>query len=170
MLPLYLLTAVDVRLATEPDSSRVDIIEKMTIPPIKLATTPHNPGGGVIAVDYTQPRAEAIEPAFSVKGVDTSIFDTFGRPERWTFAGAYKDKRTGIDHSGRVTIEGVVAEWAPDESSPTEFQGCNHIIKEVTHFNFTLDGKELIYIDNWERVLRFKGQDLYAGTRSALGA
>jgi len=170
MQPLYLLTAVDVRRATQPGSSRATIISKMAIPAIKFITAEHNPGGGVMAVDFAQPRIEKVEPAFEVKGFDTDIFGGMGEVERWTFAGSVRDKKTGKAQPARAVIEGAITEWTPDEASPTEFVGCNHAIKEVTHYEFWLNGVELWYSDFWERILRRGGVDLFAEDRRALGA
>ncbi len=123
-----------------------------------------------MAVDFTLPRIEAMEPKFMCKGLDTDVFGGLGTRDRWVFAGAYTDKRTGLPVPGRAIIEGAVTQWEPDESDPVDFQGCNHALTEVTHFELTLDGEELFYIDFWERVLRPKGVDLFEGVRGALGA
>lgn len=170
MQPLYLLTAVDVRRATQSGTSRATIISKLTIPAIKFVVTEHNPGGGVMAVDFTQPRIEKVEPAFESKGFDADVFGGLGEVDRWNFAGAVRDKKTGKAQPARAIIEGAITEWTPDEASPTEFVGCNHAIKEVTHYEFWLNGEELWYVDFWERVLRRKGVDLFAEERQALGA
>ncbi|EAV44956.1 probable bacteriophage protein [Stappia aggregata IAM 12614] len=170
MQTIYMLTAVDVRRAEKAGTSRALTIAKLTIPPIKFATAGHNPGGGVMAVDYTLPRIETLEPKFMVKGLDTEVFGGLGERDRWVFAGAYKDKFTGRDIPARAVIEGAVSQWEPDESDPVDFQGCNHSLTEVTHFELTLDGQELFYIDAQERILRRNGVDLFAGVRGALGA
>ncbi|MEJ8474444.1 phage major tail tube protein [Roseibium algae] len=169
MPALYMLTAVDVRRAEEENSSRATTIAKLTIPPINFMNASHNPGGGVMAVDFTLPRIEALEPAFAVKGMDTDVFRGMGAKDRWIFAGAWRDKQTGVDIPGRAVIEGVISQWEPDESDPSDFQGCNHVFKEVTHFELSLDSTELYYIDFFERVLRTNGEDLFAGVREALG-
>lgn len=170
MQPLYMLTAVDVRRADQAGSSRATTIEKLTIPSVKFVDANHNPGGGVMGVDFTLPRIEPLEPTFMVKGVDTDIFDGMGKRSRWTFAGAYRDKKNNKVVPGRGIIEGAVTQWEPDESDPAEFQGCTHSFKEVTHFEFLIDSEELFYIDFWERVLRVKGVDHFAEDRLALGA
>ncbi|SON55538.1 major tail tube protein [Hartmannibacter diazotrophicus] len=170
MQPLYVLQAVDVRRATVAGSSRATTVQKLVIPPIKFMNANHNPGGGVMSVDFTLPRTEPIEPTFMVKGIDTDIFDGMGFADEWTFAGAFRDKQSGAMVPMRAVIKGAISEWEPDESDPADFIGCNHIFKEVTHFDLTMDGKELYYIDFWERVLRVSGNDLFADIRSALGA
>lgn len=168
--PLLLLTAVDVRRATDTGTSRATTISTLTIPSVNFVTSEHNPGGGVMAVNFGQPRIEALEPAFSAKGIDTEVFRGMGVSDRWTFAAAYKDKQSGRDLPARGIIEGAVMAWEPDESDPNEFQGCNHMFREVTHFEFSLDGEELIFFDFWTRVARRSGDDLFAGVRQALGA
>lgn len=170
MQPIYLLTAVDVRRATEAGTSRATTIEKLTIPPIRFQTANHNPGGGIGSVDFTLPRLETFEPRFMVKGVDTDVFRGMGTTDRWTFAGAFRDKKLNKTVPARAIIEGAVTEWEPDESDPGEFLGCNHAVKEVTHFEFLIDGKEYWYFDFDERVIRRDGVDLFAETRQALGA
>lgn len=169
MQNILVLTAIDVRRASETGSGRPNLVTKLTIPPIKFATANHNPGGGVISKDYVLPRVQTIEPAFSVKGIDTDIFRGFGTVDRWVFAGAYRDTKTGAMLPARAIIEGAIAEWEPDETSPEEFQGCNHMFKEVGHFELRLNGKELWYIDDDERALRRNGDDLFKDVRQALG-
>jgi phage tail tube protein FII len=168
--PLLLLTAVDVRRATETGTSRATTIAALTIPPINFVGAEHNPGGGMMAVNFTLPRLEALEPAFSAKGLDPEVFRGMGVVDRWVFAAAFRDKQTGLDQAARVIIEGAIAQWEPDESDPAEFQGCNHVFREVTHMELILNGKELLYLDFWERAARRDGVDLFESTRRALGA
>ncbi|PRD42327.1 hypothetical protein C5748_16140 [Phyllobacterium phragmitis] len=170
MQSLYLLTAVDVRRAEQAGSSRALTIAKLTIPAIKFMTANHNPAGGVMGVDFALPRIEPVEPAFEIKGFDTDIFNGFGQRDRWTFAGAVRDKKTNRSLPARAVIEGAITEWEPDEASPEEFVGCTHSFKEVTHYEFHLDGDELWYVDFWERELRSKRVDYFAAERRALGA
>ena len=170
MQPLYLLTAVDVRRAEQAGSSRATTIAKLTIPSIEFATANHNPGGGVMSVDFALPRIEPLEPAFEIKGIDTDVFRGMGLTDRWTFACAYRDKKANRAVPARGVIEGAVTQWEPDDSDPEEFQGCTHAFKEVTHFEFLLDGEEKLYFDFWERVARRDGVDLFEEDRRALGA
>lgn len=170
MAKLYMLLAVDVRRAGEAGSGRPNLVSKLTIPAIKFITANHNPGGGVISVDYAMPRIEPPEPKFEVKGIDTNIFKGFGRPDRWVFSAAYREQKSGKVVPARCVIEGVITEWEPDESSPEEFQGCTHTFKEVTHYHFNLDGKELWYVDFDERELRAHGTDHFKAIRRALGS
>ena len=93
-----------------------------------------------------------------------------GLTDRWTFACAYRDKKANRAVPARGVIEGAVTQWEPDESDPEEFQGCTHAFKEVTHFEFLLDGEEKLYFDFWERVARRDGVDLFEEDRRALGA
>jgi len=170
MQPLYLLTAVDVRRATQTGTSRALTISKLVIPAIKFVNVNHSPGGGVMGVDYLQPRIEPLEPAMETKGFDTDVFTGFGERDSWVFAASMRNKKTNLPEPVRGVIEGAIAEWEPDEADPTEFVGCNHSFKEVTHFELHLNGKELWYIDNDERIIRRNGVDLFAADRLALGA
>lgn len=172
MQPLYMLTAVDVRRADETGNTRATTISKLAFPSIQFAGSEHSPGGGVMSVNFAQHRINALEPRFEAKGIDLDIFRGMGQTARWTFAGAYREKKPGGGGlvPGRGIIEGAVTMWEPDESDPAEFQGCNHSFTEVTHFEFHIDDRELFYVDFWERVVRVDGVDLFADVRRALGA
>lgn len=171
MQPLYQLTAVDVRRAAETGTSRANTIAKLALPGLTFAGAEHTPGGGVLAVKFAQPRLEAIEPKFEAKGLDLDVFRGLGKPDRWIFAGAYREKKPGGGGvvGARAIIEGAISVWEPDESDPAEFQGCNHTFTEVTHYEFVLDGIELFYVDFFENVLRVNGEDMFAEERRALG-
>ena len=172
MQPFYQLTAVDVRRAEQAGTSRATTIDKLTIPGLTFATSDFSPGGSVMAAKFVQPRIEAPEPKFSVKGLDLDVFRGLGLRDCWVLAGAYREKRPGGGGTigARCIIEGAITAWEPDESSPTDLQGCNHTFAEVTHIEFTLGGQELFYVDLFERVLRVNGVDLFADERQALGA
>ncbi|WP_024900049.1 phage major tail tube protein [Brucella rhizosphaerae] len=170
MQTLYMMVAVDARRAEEAGTSRANTISKLTIPPLKFFTANHNPGGGIMSADFAMPRIEAPEPAMEIKGFDTDVFRDLGEVSRWVFAGAVKDKKTGKTVPSRAIIEGAIVEWTPDEGSPEDFVGCNHAFKEVTHYEFHLNGEELFYVDFWERVLRTGGKDIFSDVRRALGA
>ncbi len=172
MQPFYQLTAVDVRRAEEAGTSRATIIDKVTVPGLTFVTSEHSPGGSVMAVKWVQPRLEAPEPKFSVKGLDLDVSRGMGVRDRWVFAGAYREKRPGGGGTvgARCIIEGAINAWEPDESDPAELQGCNHTFAEVTHLELILGGNELFYVDLFERVLRVNGVDLFEAERQALGA
>jgi len=172
MQPLYQLTAVDVRRAEETGTSRATLLSKLAMPGLTFASSEYSPGGGVVAVKFTQPRLEAIEPKFEVKGLDLDVFRGLGTRDRWVFASAYREKRPGggATVGARAIIEGAISAWEPDESDPAELQGCNHTFSEVTHYELSLGGRELFYVDFFERVLRIDGVDMFADERRALGA
>lgn len=167
--PLLVLEAVDVRRATQTGTSRGIILKTLTIPPIKFVTAEHAPGGGVLTVAFGKRRLQALEPAFSVAGLDDDVFRGMGEKDTWTFASAYRDAASGKMVAARGVIEASVTQWEPDESDPAEMQGCNHMFEEVTHFEFTLDEKEWCYVDFFEREARFMGKSLFGPVRTALG-
>ncbi|MBO9424699.1 phage major tail tube protein [Labrenzia sp. R4_1] len=169
MQPIYMLQGVDLRLSNAESGSRATTISKLTIPPVEFVTASHSPGGGVTSVDYALPRTKPFEPAAKVNGLDVELIGKLGVKEVWTFAKAFRDKTNGQDVAYRGTIEGVLTQWEPDESDPEEFQGCNHVFKEVTHFDISFNGKELIYIDADELEIRLNGISRTVGYRGALG-
>lgn len=172
MQPFYQLAAVDVRRAEVQGSSRATTIEKLTMPGIDFVASEFSPGGSVMAVNFVQPRLNAVEPKWSSKGLDLDIFGGLGKRGRWVMAGAYRQIGPGGGGpiGARCIIEGAIANYEPGESDPAELQGCNYTFKEVTHIEFTLGDKELYYVDVFERVLRFDGVDHFEEIRQALGA
>ncbi len=161
------LHSVDVRRAEVSGSGRATIISKMVIPSIKFKTTTRSAGGGVMDIDYMQPRLQPIECGLMVHGIDTDLMP--GMRDRWTFAGALRNVKTGASVALRCEIEGAIVEWSPDEADPAQFNGCNHSIKEVIHFELSLDGQEIWYVDELEGEIRSKGVSLTAADRRALG-
>jgi len=174
MQPLYIMEAADVRRADEPESSRALTIGKVGLPAIKFFNTEHKPGGGAGAINFVFPQIEALEPKFELKGIpDVDIVEniglTDGTKNKWIFAGAVRDKKTGILLPSRAIIEGIVAEWEPDEFEIGELVGCNHVLHEVTHYEFHLGDKELWYYDWWEREFRRGKKNPLAAVKAALG-
>lgn len=170
--PLLLLQAVDLRRADETSSDSKIIIKSLAFPPISFVKSEHNPGGGVGAVGFLQPRIEMLEPKFDAGGVDSDIFRGMGTRQKWVFAAAYRDTSSNKSLPGRGIIEAAVSGWEPDASDPAEFQGCSHEFAECVHFEFKIDGRGHFYYDFFERALRtLDGQDIWdvGGMRQALG-
>jgi phage tail tube protein FII len=173
MQNLYVMEAVDVRRADVVGDSRALTIGKLALPAIKHKNASHSPGGGLGEVKFVFPQIDPIEPKMELKGIDPSIIEglgfTGGRFDKWVFAGAIRDKRTGLAIPSRAIIRGVISEWENDEFSPGEIAGCNHMMNEVTHYEFHLNGEELWYWDFYERELRIRGTSIANDVRRALG-
>lgn len=170
--PLLLLQAVDLRRADETSPDSKIIIKSLAFPSITFVSTEHNPGGGIGAAGFLQPRIEMLEPKFDAGGVDTDIFRGMGTRQKWVFAAAYRDTTTNKSLPGRGVIEAAVSGWEPDASDPTEFQGCSHSFAECVHFEFAIDGRGHFYYDFFERELTtLDGAKLwdFGGLRAALG-
>lgn len=170
MQPLFVLSAVDLRRATEAGSSRATTIQKLVFPSPKLQTVSHSAGGGVGAVNYTLPRSEAPEPKAQIGGPDKDLFRGFGKPTQWTFSASYIDQDTGEPIGARGVFTGAVSTYEPDETDPESMQNCNFMFANVTEFGFTLGEDELFYINHQTREMRFHGEDLMEPHRRALGA
>ncbi len=166
--PYLILDSVDVRRAEVAGSGRPLILQKFVIPPVRFKTTTRSAGGGVVDIDYMQKRIQPLEPAFMVFGIDPDLMPNLR--DRWTFAAAMRNRTTNKAVAVRCEIEGAIVEWTPDEADPGAFNGCNHLIKEVTHFELTIDGQEIWYIDEDEREIRQKSVSLTADVRRALGS
>ena len=163
---LLVFQASDVRSTSEPDISRANIISTVAIPPIKLKTA--STSGGVADVNWTMPQIEAPEPKFGTNGPDGAIFTGMGKTDQWTFAGAFT-KTNGVIVPVKAIIEGIIAEWEPDEQTPGELMKCSHVFQQVTHYELLLSGDEQFYFDWAERALRIGGTDLIGGINKALG-
>ena len=165
---LYIFAAADVRRNSKPDVSRANITATVAVPALKLKNASASAVGGVTDVNWVMPQCEAPEPKFGLNGPDLDIFDGMGMSDLWTFASAFK-KQNGVIVPARAIIEGIVAEWEPDEQSPGELMKCSHVFQEVTHYELIIDNEELFYMDWAERALRFKGKSHVASINQALG-
>ena len=166
--PFLILESIDARKATVADTSRATTIARLVIPPIRFKTTTRTAGGGVMDVDYHQNRLQPIEPAMMINGFDEDLIP--GEKEQWTLAAQLRQRKSGAFVPVRIEIEGVIVEWTPDEADPAQFNGCNAIMREVTHFELIIDNKEWFYADEEEREIRRMGKSLMSGRRAALGS
>lgn len=169
----YIMEAIDVRRATQPDSSRRKIIKTMALPALTRMTAEMMAGGSIGKMNLSYPQIEALEPKFATFGPDLDILRNFGLAagspmDRWVFAGSMRVRKGGVVPA-RAIIEGVVNTWEPDENTPGELMGCNHTLAEVSHYELIIDGEELFYFDDDENVARSGGVDWFAPTRRALG-
>jgi phage tail tube protein FII len=171
--PLYVLVAVDVRRGTNDGTSRANTVSKLALPELKHKTTNFAPGGGVGERSIVLPQLEPILPKFELKGFDDEIMASMGfMPginDIWTFAGALVDKQAGTTVPARAIIKGNIATFTPDESEIGGLMGCNYEIQEVTHYEFTIDGKEHWYVDLDENEIRVGGVSRSADVNRALG-
>ncbi|KZL02259.1 MULTISPECIES: phage major tail tube protein [unclassified Pseudovibrio] len=152
--PMLINGDIDLRLVSEPDESRANILSKLVLPAFKYTTVNHNPGGGIGAVDFGKPRTEAFEPKAEHKGLDNKLLEKLGKHEEWVFAGNYRQMPGNLWLPVRGFIYATLMEWEPDEMGADDLPGCNLAFKEVTHVELILDGKELFYWDFWEREMR----------------
>lgn len=162
------LDRIDIRRSGVAGSGRSNIAAKFVIAPIKLKTVTRTAGGSVTDVEYVQYRTEAIQPAATIHGFDDDLLP--GIKDRYTLAGSLRVRKTNTFVPLRCEIEGIIAEWAPDEADPAQFNGCNSIWKEVTHFELTIDGQEWWYVDEDEGEIRRMGKSLTEASRRALGS
>lgn len=170
---IYYPEAIDVRLATQPDTSRRKIISSMAIPAIKQRTIESRPGGSILSRNLSLPMIEPIEPKYATEGFDLAAMRMIGLVagafDRWVFAGSLRVPRRGTVPF-RAIIEGRVTNWEPDgDTSPGEMQKFNHVLHDVSHYEVTIDGEEMFYVDDEENIARSGGVDWFAPTRRSLG-
>lgn len=173
MQDLLIMEEVDVRRADDPDDSKVLTITKFGLPKLVRKTAEHGPGGGVGSVAFVLPMLNALEPTFSVKGLDLAVVRGFGFApgvfDKWTFAATLRNTRTNKIVSVRSTIRGVIAEWSPNEHTPGDIADCDHAFREVTYADLVIDGVEEYAWGYYERIGRSGGIDWFAPYRNALG-
>jgi P2 family phage contractile tail tube protein len=173
---LLLMEEVDVRRADDPtgDTSKVLTITKMALVTPERKEAEHTPGGGVGTVNFLLPMLNALEPKFSVKGIDRDAIRGFGFVpgafDKWTFAATLRNTRTNEVIPVRSTLRGLISTWAPGEHTPGELIDCDHTLKEVTYADLVVDGEELFAWGFYERIARSGGIDWFARYRNALGA
>jgi uncharacterized protein len=172
--PFYVLEAVDVRRADEPDSSRALTINTVVLPALKAMSADHTPGGGVGGVKVSFPSIEALEPKFKLAGMDLDIASSMGfrvgSKDRWVFAAAMRDKQTGRVLPVRALLQGSITGWEPDEAGPGTIAGCDHTMTDVVLYELKVDGTEIFHWDWFSRIYRHGGLDLMGDVRQALGA
>ncbi|WP_018261366.1 phage major tail tube protein [Methylobacterium sp. WSM2598] len=170
---ILIIEEVDVRRADDGDDTRVFTLNKMALPPIKRKTAEHTAGGGIGTVNYSLPMADAIEPKFSVKGVDLDVLTKFGFSagvnDKWTFAASLRNKRTNKLLPLRATIQGIVSEWTPGEHSPGELIDCDHAMTEVTYYELVVNNEQIFKWSFYTREWFSGGVDVFAEYRAALG-
>lgn len=170
----YVLTAVDVRRQSQPDSSRLRIINQLTVPAIKNKTIAHTHGGGTGTVNYVLPMLEAFTPTFETFGPDLDSLAAVGllsgNADSWIFAGAYLLRGASKPVGSRVIITGVVAEIDEGQHSAggENKVSTKHAIHEVTHYERWIEGTEYFWwdIDEGYRVM---GRSVTGPVLSALG-
>lgn len=172
---LLLMEEVDVRRADDPtgDTSKVLTITKMGLIQPERKSVEHTPGGGMGTVEFLLPMLNALEPKFSVKGVDRDSIRKFGfipgRHDKWTFAATMRNVITNQIVPVRSTIKGLLSTWQPGEHTPGELIDCDHVLKEVRYADLFIDGEELFLWDWQARIARSGGEDWFAPYRNALG-
>lgn len=171
----YILTGVDVRRQSDPDSSRVQIIDTFKAPAIKRKTIEHAHGGGIGSVKYVLPTVEAFEPTFETFGPDLDAYASLGlmagAADTWVFAGSYLQRGAAKPVSSRIILKGVVAEVdeGAHAGAGADKQKSTHALHEVTHYERWVDGKEWVFWDPGQLIFRINGVDLFAAYRAALG-
>ncbi|WP_018261540.1 phage major tail tube protein [Methylobacterium sp. WSM2598] len=170
---ILIMEEVDVRRADDSDDTRVFTINKMALPGLKRKTSEHTPGGGTGTVNFALPMIDALEPKFSVKGVDLDVLRKFGfsagTNDKWTFASTLRNKKTNRLLPVRATIQGVVCEWSPGEHTPGELIDCDHSLMEVTYYELVVNNEQIFKWSFYTREWIHGGTDVFAEYRAALG-
>lgn len=173
MQDILIMEEVDVRRADDPTDSRVLTINKLAMPTLERETVEHKPGGGVGSVNFVLPMLKALQPTFSVKGLDFGTLAAFGFVpgvlDKWTFAASIRNTRTNKIIGARATIRGVISAWKPNEHTPGDVADCDHTFDEVTYGDLVIDGVEQYAWGFYERIARTGGVDWFAPYRIALG-
>ncbi len=171
---LLLVETVDVRRLDDPEDSRVETITKLVLPAIKFLTAEHLGGGSTGKVKYRLPMIEALEPTFSVKGLDrgsaAGVGLVPGATGGWTMAATVRDTAANKILPLRATIRGTVCEWTPGEHTPGELLDCDHAFHEITYYELVIGTEKWIEFGVRPRILWMRGEDVFGPYVAALGA
>lgn len=171
----YVLTGVDVRRIADPESSRIHILNSFSAPAVKNKTISHTHGGGIGTVEYVLPLIEAFQPSFETLGPDldsmAAVGLVTGNTDTWVFSGAYLRRGAAKPIASRIIIGGTIAELdeGAHNGAGEEKQVTKHAIRNVTHYERHIEGKQWLYWDIDQMIFRGPNGDLFAAQRAALG-
>lgn len=173
-MPLHIFEGVNMwRSDSQEDTGRAISLVKLGIPAIKWKTAGYAPAGGGAEVNFQTKTLEPIEPKFEMKGIDPDFLSKIGfhsgLHDKFTFAGAVRNKQTLVLQPMRCIIQGVVNSVEHDEYSAGELAGCNYALTEVVHFELKLNGVELFYFDFYTREGRSGGVSFMDELNNVLG-
>lgn len=152
--------------------SYVGQIPEVTIPKLARKIESYRGGGmdGELGIDMGMDGL--IEFEWKAGGHITSIYTGFGAvthdAEMIRWVGAYQDDGTGQYKAVEITMRGRHQEIDPGTGKPGD-KGEEGVKTIASFYQLTVDGREIIYIDIPNMVLRVGGVDRLAELRAILG-
>lgn len=146
-------------------------IDSVTLPKLTRKVEEWRGGGmhGPIEVDLG---LEKLELAFKAGGFLLDGYKAFGgkthNANQWRFAGAYQNDGTGDVQAVEVLVSGRVREIDPGEAKAGDDTEHTHTVA-VSYYKLTVDGAEVIEIDQVGMVFRVGGVDMLDAIRRAIG-
>lgn len=147
------------------------LIDSVTLPKLTRKVEEWRGGGmhGPIDVDLG---LEKLELTFKAGGFLLDGFRAFGagahNSNQWRFAGAYEDDSTGEVMAVEVLVRGRVREIDPGDAKAGDDTEHTHAIS-VSYYKLTVDGADVIEIDQPGMVFNVNGKDMLERIRRAIG-
>jgi len=152
MSNIYLLEACNLFCGDhDPSASNHLVLEEIKLPDLEEKTIAHEPGGGVMGVDWATTMVMPLNPTFKLKGMDPERLKLFGLGStlrrKFTAYGVIREKRSNLQLEGKAIIEGVITKISGSAFKRGDGMDHDYEIKEVTSYQLYIDKKEVFYID-----------------------
>lgn len=149
------------------------VVPEVTVPALARKMENYRGGGmdGTIALDLGM-GDDPITFEWKPGGLIEAVYGGFGAvtidSEMIRWVGAYQDDGTGQIKAVEITVRGRHSTIEDGSQKPGEM-GERTITTVCSFYQMTIDGREMLYIDVLNMVLRVNGQDRLAEMRAAIG-
>ncbi|SDG22344.1 hypothetical protein SAMN05216571_106162 [Onishia taeanensis] len=146
-------------------------VESLTLPELSRKMEEYR-GAGMLGPVEIDMGGQLLVFEWTVAGYIREIFTDFGGSihdaRLLRFTGSYESDETGEVQAIEVVMRGRHKTIGMDEMSAGEFSKIS-VTTTCTYYKLTINGEEVIEIDQPGMVYRVFGKDMYAERRKALG-
>ena len=140
---------------------------------LEEATETFKPGGHVMSIDYGT-RSFMLGPlTFELEGINPDVMSRFMGPKKikYTVRGNIRDLRTDADIPLVSIIEGRMVKVTHGAFSKGDSVNGQYEIKEISHYEVRIDGREELYVPFFEGISMFRrrGQPMFPDLAANLG-
>lgn len=152
------------------DESFAGHINKMTLPDIAIKTAEKVLSGAAGTIDISLGRLEKMTSEVTIEAYSRLaiglVGSNKGRDELLVCRGALLND--GVVVPVVIRFSGLWTKLGLGDLSPEKEIETTTTVS-IEHFEFEMDGQELVYIDKLSNIVRLNGEDLNADVRAALG-
>ncbi len=154
MANIYLVEAANLFCGDhDPGASNHLTLEDIKLPDLEQKSIGHEPGGGVMGVEFTTTIMGALSVTFKLKGIDPKRLALFGlgstMRRNFTAYMVIREKRSNQQIEGKAIIEGVISKISGSGFKRGEGMDHDYEIKEITSYKLFIDNDEVYNIDYW---------------------